>query len=247
MRAEEVAKTFATPLTAPPYPLVSNRFIDREYLNIAYRTDQEALRAVVPEPLEIEDPMVRFEVMNMGDVGSFGPYVEVGIAIPVVHDGVEGEYLHAMYLDNFGATVAGRELSAFPKNMGETSLRVQDSVLIGTLDVAGERVATATMGYKQKRLDEAEARAQIDVNQFMVKAVRGYDGHMMACDLIRAGVTDLVIKEAWTGPARLQLFEHVGAPLADLPVREVVSASHIITDLTLTRMTKVHDYLEESR
>ena len=35
------------------------------------------------------------------------------------------------------------------------------------------------------------------------------------------------------GPARLQLFEHVNAPLADLPVLEVVSASHILTDLTL--------------
>ena len=37
------------------------------------------------------------------------------------------------------------------------------------------------------------------------------------------------------GPARLQLFEHALAPLADLPVREIVSASHIRVDLTLGR------------
>lgn len=43
MRAEDVAKAHATPLTAPPYPLVANRFVDREYLNITYRTDAEAL------------------------------------------------------------------------------------------------------------------------------------------------------------------------------------------------------------
>ena len=70
-----------------------------------------------------------------------------------------GEYLHAMYLNNFGATVAGRELSAFPKGMGDPRLRVEDSVLVGTLDVTSERVATATMGYKQRPLDEDEARA----------------------------------------------------------------------------------------
>ncbi len=41
------------------------------------------------------------------------------------------------------------------------------------------------------------------------------------------------VKERWTGPARLQLFEHALAPMADLPVREIISASHIVTDLTL--------------
>ncbi|WP_268807025.1 acetoacetate decarboxylase family protein [Nostocoides japonicum] len=115
---------------------------------------------------------------------------------------------------------------------------------MGTLDVASERVATATMGYKHRPLDEDEARAQVDVPQFMLKVVRGYERSTILCDLVRAGVSDLVIKEAWSGPARLQLFHHVAAPLADLPVLEVVSASHILTDLTLTRPVPVHNYLE---
>ncbi len=245
MRAQDVAKAHATPLTAPPYPLVANRFIDREYLNITYRTDAEALRAVVPEPLELDEPLVRFEVMHMGDVGSYGPYTECGIAIPVRLGEEHGEYLHAMYLNNFGATVAGRELSAFPKAMGDPRLRVEDSVLVGTLDVTSERVATATMGYKQQALDAEEARAQIGVPQYMVKVVRGYQRKPLICDLVRAGVKDLVIKEAWRGPARLQLFEHVAAPLADLPVREIIGASHILTDLTLDRPVPVHNYLKE--
>ena len=49
---------------------------------------------------------------------------------------------------------------------------------------------------------------------------------------------------AWTGPARLQLFQHMLAPLADLPVLEIVSAGHILTDLTLNRVEPVHDYLK---
>lgn len=247
MRAEDVARIHATPLTAPPYPLAQNRFIDREYLNITYRTDPEALRHAVPEPLEFDEPLVRFEIMHMGDVGSFGPYTEAGIAIPVRFGDEPGEYLHAMYLNNFGATVAGRELSAFPKAMGDPELRVQDGVLVGTLDVTSERVATATMGYKHRRLDEEEAYAQIAVSQFMLKTVRGYERKPVMCDLVRGEIQDLVIKEAWTGPARLQLFGHVAAPLADLPVLEVVGASHILTDLTLTRAVPVHNYLETDR
>jgi hypothetical protein len=56
MRAEDVRRHAGTPLTTPVYPLRFTRFTDREYFNVVYRTDPEALRAVVPEPLEIDEP-----------------------------------------------------------------------------------------------------------------------------------------------------------------------------------------------
>jgi len=56
---------------------------------------------------------------------------------------------------------------------------------------------------------------------------------------------DISVKEAWTGPARLQLFEHALAPMAGLPVREVVAASHIRVDLILAAFAPGFDYLAE--
>ncbi|MCU1696714.1 MAG: acetoacetate decarboxylase, partial [Mycobacterium sp.] len=76
--------------------------------------------------------------------------------------------------------------------------------------------------------------------------IPGYDGMPRVQELVRTEITDIVVKEAYTGPARLQLFQHVLAPLADLPVLEVVSASHILTDLTLAGVKPVFDYLTES-
>ncbi|ADI11792.1 acetoacetate decarboxylase [Streptomyces bingchenggensis BCW-1] len=244
MRSDQVTSQLNTPLTAPAYPMPSGtRFIDREYLNIVYRTDPEALRAVVPEPLAVGEPLVRFEVMRMGDVGGFGPYTEAGIAIPVNFEGEQGEYLHAMYLDNFPATAGGRELSAYPKVLGSPRLYVDHGALVGTLDFGTLRVATATMGYKHWRLDPDEALRQITVPTYMVKIVPGYDFRPRVADLVRTQITDITVKEAWTSPARLQLFHHVLAPLADLPVVEVVSASHILTDLSLAPAKPVFDYL----
>ncbi len=78
----------------------------------------------------------------------------------------------------------------------------------------------------------------------MLKTVPGYDGPPRVQELVRTRITDVTVKGAWTGPARLQLFQHVLAPLADLPVLEVVSASHILTDLTLAGVEPVHDYLK---
>lgn len=235
-----------TPLTAPAFPAVQPRFYDREYLNIVYRTDPAALRAVVPAPLEIDEPLVRFEVMKMNDVTGYGPYTEAGQAIQVVFDGERGEYLHAMYLDSFAATASGREVSAYPKVMGSPKLYADNGALVGTLDYGTVRVATATMGYKHFDLDRREAEAEITVPTFMLKTIPDYDGSLRVQELVRTEITDVVVKQAYTGPARLQLFQHVLAPLADLPVLEVVSASHVITDLTLAPAKPVHNYLEEA-
>jgi acetoacetate decarboxylase len=64
-------------------------------------------------------------------------------------------------------------------------------------------------------------------------------------ELARSQITDITVHGAWHGPARLQLFEHALAPLADLPVREIVSASHIVVDLTLGRARCAYDYLAD--
>lgn len=48
-----IAKNLNTPLTAPAYPMPPYKFVNREYLNIIYRTDEKALRAAVPEPLKL--------------------------------------------------------------------------------------------------------------------------------------------------------------------------------------------------
>ncbi|WP_371129432.1 acetoacetate decarboxylase family protein [Streptomyces sp. TLI_105] len=101
-------------------------------------------------------------------------------------------------------------------------------------------MATATMACQWEPLDPAEARAQIGVPTYAVKIVPG-----RVCEPARIRTTDLTVKAAWTGPARLRLFEHVMAPLADLPVREIVSASHIVTDLTPSPMTSMHGHLAD--
>jgi acetoacetate decarboxylase len=245
MKIEDVRRQVTTPLSSPAYAPVPARFTDREYLNIVYRTDAAALRAVVPEPLQIDEPLVRFEIMKMNEVTAYGPYTEGGLVVPVTFEGERGEYLHSMYLDNFPATAAGREISAYPKVIGAPKLYIDGPTLVGTIDFGTLRVATATMGYKHYDLDKREAEAQITVPTFMLKTIPGYDGAPRVQELVRTQITDIVVKEAYTGPARLELFQHALAPLADLPVLEVVSASHINTDLTLAGAKPVFDYLKE--
>ena len=54
MKIEDVRRTaYSMPLTNPSFPPGPYRFFNREFFVITYRTDPEALAAVVPEPLEV--------------------------------------------------------------------------------------------------------------------------------------------------------------------------------------------------
>ena len=58
---------FAMPPTSPAFPPGPYRFVDRQYFIIKYRTDLEALRRVVPEPLDVIEPVVNYEFIRMPD------------------------------------------------------------------------------------------------------------------------------------------------------------------------------------
>ena len=185
MNMQDIRNTaFAMPLTSPSYPPGPYKFVNREYMIITYRTDLEALRAVVPEPLEVTEPVVKYEFIRMPDSTGFGDYTESGQVIPVHLNGKKGGYVHAMYLNDDSPIAGGREIWGFPKKLAEPCLHVEYYL------------------------------------------------------------EDVTVKGAWSGPAGLELHDHALAPVAELPVREVVSAVHILADLTLGLGKVVHNYLD---
>src|SRR3954447_18237029 len=103
MKLAEVRRNgFAMPLNDPAYPPGPYKFYNREFIVITYRTDIDALREVVPEPLEVVGDTVAYEFIRMPDSTGFGDYTETGQVIPVRfrdRGGVvqEGNYSHAMY------------------------------------------------------------------------------------------------------------------------------------------------------
>lgn len=244
MKIEEVRRTaFAMPLTSPSFPPGPYRFVNREFLIVTYRTDIEALRAVVPEPLQVTDPVVKFEFIRMPDSSGFGDYTESGQVIPVTFEGHAGGYVHSMYLNDEAPIAGGRELWGFPKKLAAPALTVEKDTLLGTLDYGSVRVATATMGYKHRALDPAPVRAAFLAPNYLLKIIPHVDGTARICELVRYFLEDVCVKGAWTGPAALELAHHALAPVARLPVLEVISGMHILTDMTLGLGSVVHDYL----
>jgi acetoacetate decarboxylase len=246
MTEDEVRRNaFAMPLTNPAYPKGPYRFINREFLIITYRTDPARLRAVVPEPLAVDpaNPLVKYEFIRMPDSTGFGDYTETGQVIPVSFKGRAGGYTHAMFLNDHPPIAGGRELWGFPKKLAQPTLHKRIDTLVGTLDYGPVRVATATMGYKHHTADHAAIAASLAAPNWLLKIIPHVDGSPRICEIVEYYLEDITLKGAWTGPAALELFPHALAPLAELPVQSVVSAVHIVADLTLGLGKVVHDYL----
>ncbi len=244
MKIEDVKRNaFAMPLTSPAFPPGPYRFVNREYLIVTYRTDPDALRAVVPEPLQINEPLVKYEFIRMPDSSGFGDYTESGQVIPVTLDGQAGGYVHSMYLNDEAPIAGGRELWGFPKKLASPSLNVEKDTLLGTLDYGSTRVATATMGYKHVALDIARVQQSLLAPNYLLKIIPHVDGSPRICELVRYFLEEVTVKGAWSGPAALELAQHALAPVAQLPVLEVISGAHLVADLTLGMGTVAHDYL----
>ncbi len=249
MNADDVRKSaYAMPLENPSYPPGPYRFVNREFLIIAYKTDLEALRKVVPEPLEIIDPIVKYEFIKMPDSTGFGDYTESGQVVPVRYTDAKGVtqtggFVLAMFLDDDPPIAGGRELWGFPKKLAHPRLKVHGDTLVGELDFGPARIATATMGYKHAVLPNERALHALQEPGFLLKIIPHVDGTPRICELVRYYLQDIEVKGAWTGPAALELSPHALAPIAELPVREIISGTHLIADLTLGLGEVVHDYL----
>ena len=210
MTEDEVkARAYAMPLTSPAFPPGPYRFVNREFFIITYRTDPDALRAV----------------------------------IPVSFKGQAGGYVHAMFLDDEAPIAGGRELWGFPKKLASPKLSVEKDTLLGVLRYGPVPVAVATMGYKHRALPIDKIQASLLAPNYLLKIIPHVDGKPRILELVRYFCEDVTVKGAWEGPAALELFHHALAPVASLPVLEVVSGVHIQTDLTLGLGTVIHDYL----
>ena len=251
MNIEDVRRqAFAMPLTSPAFPPGPYRFMRREFMVITYRTDLDALRAVVPEPLEVVEPLVKYEFIRMPDSTGFGDYTESGQVIPVqlrTARGLEqGAYVHAMYLNDHPPIAGGRELWGFPKKLASPQFDYETDTIVGTLDYGKLRVAKATMSFKHRALEPGPILAGIAQPNFLLKIIPHVDGTARICELVRYHMVDVTLHGAWTGPASLELHPHALAPVAELPVRKVESAVHYIADMTLALGTVELDYLAAS-
>ncbi len=249
MKKEEILLLQSMPAASASYGRPPCRFINREFFTVSYESDPGLIRKAVPEPLEPDGSnRVLYEWIRMPDSSGLGVYEESGIVIPCTFRGEACNFTAQMYLNNGPAILAGREIWGFPKKWGQPRLRVEDTeTLTGTLTYNNILVAMGTMPFKYHPLDKIEVAQNLGKTQVNLKLIPDADGSPKIAQLVAYHLEDILLKEAWSGPARLHLIPHVNAPVADLPVRACQGGTHIVADLTLPYGSVIYDYLNEER
>lgn len=247
MKKNEVLSLPSMPLQSPTYPVGPYRFFNRQYMTINYKTDRDAMRAALPEPLELVGDTVAVQWLNLPDGEGFGAYEAAAQIIPCTFKGEHCNFVSQMYVNNTPPLAGGREIWGYPMKYGEASLKVSSDTLTGNLEYANEHVAIGTMVYKHDafRNDLTAEKELLARRQITLKIIPDIDGSPAIAQLVGVKFEDITIKGAWTGRARLQLTPSVNCPLADLPVISVVQGFHMVTDMTLPYGQVLHDYLKK--
>ena len=221
-------KAFAMPLNDPAYPPGPYKFYNREFIVITYRTDPDELREVVPEPLEVAGDTVAGALQCEG---RHGP----GRRLCPRHASRRRRADRRRARDLGLSKEAGEPENFARRRRG----RMHPALRLGPLRLRDD-------GFQASR---NRPGAVVEG----VRAAEFHDQDHPACRLhaadLRAGALlhgDVTLKGAWAGPAAIQLFAHAMCDVARLPVREVVSATHYITDLTLGLGEVVFDYMKDA-
>jgi acetoacetate decarboxylase len=240
---EVLSGAFAMPRISPSYPIGPYRYAARGFLTITCATDPDAI-AALPETLAAMQAEARLQFLRMPDSTGFGDYALVIQSIPCrLPDGEAAGFVLGTYVNAATANPGGRELWGFPQKLARPALSVVRDTLLSELDFGPVPVARASMGFKHRAVPADRAMAAIAAPAVLLKIIPHVDGTPRICELVRCRLVDVRLLGAWSAPAALELMPHALAPLADLPVPELASATHFIADLTLGLGEAVHDCL----
>ena len=246
-RSDILKPGFSTPLDAPMIPGFPFTFHSCNILTLVYRTDPQAISALLPEPLIATGDAVMIHLYQMNDTEWLGPYAEANVMVGAELPGkAVGSYSPYLFLSSDIGVAHGREIHGQPKKLAQPKVEFRGDLIVGTVERNGIEIITGTMPYKQQRADISELA---DIFPFAtninLKAVDHIDGRPAIRQLTSRSLADVTVSECWRGPSTVELRPNAQAPVHRLPVREMLESYYWSASFTLVPGVILLDYLEE--
>lgn len=246
-RSDIIKGGFSTPLDAPTIPSFPFALRDCKILTLVYRTDLDAIKALLPEPLVPTGDEVMIHIYQMNDTSWIGPYNEVNAMFGAELPGkAVGSYSPYLFLSSDIGVAHGREIHGQPKKLGNPKVEFRGDLIVGTLERNGIDVVTGTMPYKQQAADISELSQIFPfATNINLKAVDHIDGTPAIRQLTSRSLSDVKVTECWRGPCTTELRPNAQAPVHRLPVREMLDGFFWAAEFTLVPGKVLLDYLQD--
>lgn len=203
------------------------RFVNGEMLSVDFLTDEAVVAHVLPPPLEPADTPRVTAMIGRWQSNCVGDFFGGAIYVAARHEGVDGDYVLAMYMDGDAPTIYGRDLFGEPKKLARSALHRHGAAHHGWLERNGVRLIELH-GMLDRTLEPFEAQG---VN-FNFKARPAANGIGLEEDAILTQATfDTRATAVREGAASVTLRGTVHDPLDEIPVQSVVTGRFIECDL----------------
>ncbi|MHB8690230.1 MAG: acetoacetate decarboxylase family protein [Solirubrobacteraceae bacterium] len=214
-------------ITRIEHALSHPRFVNGEMLSVDFLTDPDVVAAVLPPPLQpADDPLVS-AMVGRWQSNCVGDFAGGAIYVAARHDGIEGRYVLAMWMDGDVPTIYGRDLFGEPKKLAESRLHRRGNEYSAWLERGGVRLLELGAELATE-LGPSESEG---VN-FNFKARPAANGIGLEEDAILTRATfQTTVRTVRTGTGTLTLRGTVHDPVDELPIVSIAGASYIECDL----------------
>jgi acetoacetate decarboxylase len=204
------------------------RFSGAEMLSVEFLVDPAFVDRVLPPPLEpVAEPRMRAMVGRWGS-NCVGDFAGGTVYVTCAHEGLEGEYNVAQYMDAEAPTIFGREVFGEPKKMARATLRARGDAMRGTIERGGVTLVTLVA-----ELDRDNGPFEATRESYNIKSRPAADGRGLEEDAILTRAHyEIVARVSREGEGRIALAGTVHDPLDEIPIREVLRATYFEGDLS---------------
>ena len=208
------------------YALRNPRFTGAQALTVEFLSDPDVIASILPPPLEPGDsPSVRVMV-GRWQSNCVGDFAGGSVKVSARHEGVEGLYVLAMYMDSDVPTIYGRDLYGEPKKVGRFGLFRRGDHFRAWIERGGVRLVELSA---ELRDDTGPFEAEHFNFNFKARPAANGVGLEEDAILTRAH-SALHVTASRKGPAEISLRGTVHDPLDELPIESVVGATYIEGD-----------------
>jgi acetoacetate decarboxylase len=233
---------YSMPADAAAYQRPPFYYRGTRSIAVAFETEAEAALDLLPAQLSISEPATAVLSFYEYPWTTFGPYNEAILSLLVEHKGRPMTYIAHIAVTTEPPMLAGREIWGFPKKLAQIEFKQERDMIYGTLErPVGIRLASVVVR-PERPADNGHSTARPPVSLRLIPSAEE-NGRPTCAELIETH-TEVKIIEAWTGIGSVAFAEGSSLdPWNLLPVRRVVQASYMISEMTLG-FGKVIDHLE---
>jgi acetoacetate decarboxylase len=207
--------------------MANPRFVNSEMLFVDFLTDPETVAHVLPPPLEPADQPRLSAMVGRWQSNCVGDYCGGAIYVGARHDGVEGDYVLAMYMDADPAIIFGRDLFGEPKKQARSQLYRSGTTFRAWIERGGVRLIDI-----QADLPEELGPSEAEGVNFNFKARPAVSGAGLEEDAILTLATfQTTVHAARAGTGSVAFGATVHDPLDELRVASVLGARFVECDI----------------